>query len=589
MLEHGGMKRALPLVLACVLEFLAGTEATGAEEVLVFRNGRILTVDRDFSQVASFAVRGDRIVAVGEAAVDATVGAAVAAAHAVKTRDLGGKTVLPGLMDSHVHPLSAATYEYDHKVPDIDSIAQLLAYIRARAQALPEGDLISVSQVFITRLAEQRYPTRAELDAAAPLHPVRFSTGPDTMLNSRAMRLAGIDRAYRLPDGHPGLVERDADGEPTGLLRSVTVTLSASNATKAPTPEETRSALRVLFAAYNSVGLTTVADRGASADAVAHYEALRESGALSVRLRVSHTFGVGGQWRTTERAIEQILSHPLRRPDVWLQVVGTKVWLDGGMLTGSALMLEPWGVSAIYGITDPAFRGTQKLSREDLLKMVRKVSGGGMQFAAHAVGDGAVAMLLDVYAEVGREIPIAATRPCLTHSNFMTPESIELAGRLGVVADIQPVWLYLDGRTLLRQFGLSRMSRFQPLHQMVRAGVSFGGGSDHMQKVGSLRSVNPYNPWLGMWTTVARKPRGLDEPLHAEEALSRREAIRMYTIENARVLHIDRDAGSLEVGKLADFIVVDRDVMECELEQLRDTRVLSTWVGGREVWISPEQ
>ncbi len=553
-----------------------------AEQTVVFRNGRILTVDAAFSEVSSIAVRGERVVAVGET----EVAEAIRGQEAVKVVDLGGRMVLPGLMDSHAHPVGAATFEHDHPVPDITNIAQLLAYIRSRAEALPEGTLISVSQVFITRLDEQRYPTRAELDGAAPRHPVRFSTGPDSMLNSLAMRLAGIDRGYRLQEGHPGLVEKDANGEPTGLLRSVSVNLPAAKS-KPLSAEDTRAGLKALFRDYNSVGLTTIADRGSSASAIAHYRKLKESGELSVRLRLSHTFGVGGQWITTERAIDDILQHPLCKGDAWLKIVGTKVWLDGGMLTGSALMQDPWGVSAIYGITDPEYRGTLKIPREDLVRMVRKVAAGGLQFTAHSVGDGAVAMLLGVYEELAKELPIAETRPCLTHSNFMASESIAKAAAIGVVADIQPVWFYLDGRTLLRQFGDARMSRFQPLHRLVEAGVKFGGGSDHMQKIGSLRSINPYNPWLGMATAVTRRTRGMDEPLHPEEALSRAEAIRMYTSWNAHVLKMEKETGSLERGKLADLIVIDRDILSCPADEIRETRVLSTWVGGREVWRAP--
>jgi predicted amidohydrolase YtcJ len=577
------MKRQiLTLVLAGFLGGMMSRWAI-AEQTIVFKNGRILTVDAAFSEVSTLAIRGERVIAVGES----EVAEVIRGRDEVKVVDLGGRMVLPGLMDSHSHPVGAATFEHDHPVPDITNIEQLLAYIRSRAEALPEGTLIAVSQVFITRLHEQRYPTRAELDAAAPRHPVRFSTGPDSMLNSLAMRLAGIDRNYRLQEGHPGLVEKDANGEPTGLLRSVSVNLPAAKTSKPLTADDTVAALKALFRDYNSVGLTTIADRGASASNITHYQKLKESGDLSVRLRLSHTFGVGGQWITTERAIDEILQHPLCKGDAWLKIVGTKVWLDGGMLTGSALMQDPWGVSAIYGITDPEYRGTLKIPREDLVRMVRKVAAGGLQFTAHSVGDGAVAMLLGVYEELGKELPIAETRPCLTHSNFMALESIAKAAALGVVADIQPVWFYLDGRTLLRQFGNARMSRFQPLHRLVEAGVKFGGGSDHMQKIGSMRSINPYNPWLGMSTAVARLTRGMDEPLHPEEALSRAEAIRMYTSWNAHVLKMEKETGSLERGKLADLIVIDRDILSCPADEIRETRVLSTWVGGREVWRSP--
>ena len=571
--------KLLPLLLA--LAFSIAATPGFAAPVTVFTNGKIVTVDATFSITDAMAVEDGRIVALGEKAK---------AFADAKHVDLGGRMVLPGLMDSHAHPVGAATYEFDHPVPDIADIPQLLDYIASRAKALPEGSLIGISQIFITRLKEQRYPTREELDRVAPKHPVQFSTGPDSMLNSLALKLAGIDRNFKVPSGSAGVVEFDAKGEPTGLMHAFSPGIKAKSPKKSPTAAETRELVKKLFADYNSVGFTTIADRGASSGNVDVYQSLRDASALTVRLRLSHTFSTGSVWRTTELELEKIINHPLTKPDPMLQIIGTKIWLDGGMLTGSALMLEPWGVSSIYGIADPNYRGVQRTPNSHHLdKMVRKVAGAGLQFTAHSVGDGAVKLLLDTYEEVAKDTPnlrptLRDTRPCITHCNFMTPDSIAQAARLGAVIDMQPIWFHLDGATLLKQFGNERMSRFQPLRALFDAKVPVGGGSDHMQKIGSLRSINPYNPWLAMWITVGRKCRFMDEPLHPEGGLTREEAIRLYTINNAQILFLEKECGSLELGKRADFIIIDRDVLKCPLDDLKDTKVRETWLDVKQVW-----
>jgi predicted amidohydrolase YtcJ len=166
----------------------------------------------------------------------------------------------------------------------------------------------------------------------------------------------------------------------------------------------------------------------------------------------------------------------------------------------------------------------------------------------------------------------------------MSIEAIDKMKALGVVADLQPAWLYLDAPTLRRQFGDERMTWFQPLKSLFKAGVTAGGGSDHMQKIGSLRSVNPYNPFLGMWTTITRQSKGSTQPLHTEQALSREQAIRFYTINNAKLMFLEKDTGSLEPGKRADFIVLDTDLLNCPVDAIRDTKCSRTYVDGKLVF-----
>ncbi|MBI4602517.1 MAG: amidohydrolase family protein [Planctomycetes bacterium] len=569
-------------VLAVLLASAAAPRARrlpAAEEAadLILHGAKVVTADAAFSIREAIAVRGDRIARVGSSEEILEL-----RGPGTTVLDLGGRTVLPGLIDSHVHACDASMTEHDHPVPVMSSIEDVLAYVSDRALALPEGAWIEVRQVFITRLREQRYPSRAELDRAAPRHPVVFATGPDASLNGLALERSGIRKGFAVSDGGPGRVELDpATGEPTGILRGCTRLVKAERSGREPAEEDRGRRLANLLRDYNSNGITAVLDRDASPEELERYRRLRDEGRLTVRVMASHHVEGHGSLEKALEDVRKAAAHPLRRADPWLRVIGVKAFLDGGMLTGSAYLREPWGVSRIYGITDPEYRGLLFIPREKLLPIVRAAVEAGLQFTAHSVGDGAVHALLDAYEEVGRSLPLRATRPCLTHSNFMSREAIEAAARMGVLVDAQPAWLYLDARTLVQQFGYDRLRWFQPWKSIFRAGGVAGGGSDHMQKVGAFRSVNPYSPFLGMWVAVSRRARGYEGRLHPEEALTREEALRLYTSSNARLLFLEDQAGSLEEGKLADLIVLDRDVLSCPEEAIPGTRVLRTYAGGR--------
>ena len=572
------LKPLCSCVVVSLVILSSGLTAAAGDPTLILHRGRIATVDKDFRMVEALAVDGDRIVAVGTNADVLKL-----AGNTTRVVDLAGKFVSPGLIDSHVHPLAAALTEFDHPIPDMQSIGDVLAYIRARARVLPPGEWIEVHQVFITRLQEQRYPTRQELDEAAPGHPVLFATGPDAALNSLALKLSGIDRDFK-PTG-VGFVEKDpATGEPTGVLRRLKRYVKAEASATSPTDSDRQRRLAELLADYNSVGITAIGDRDADRGAVDVYRALLAAGKLTTRVAISQHVDTDGELEAIQKTIRSIAADPLTKDDPMLRIVGIKTYLDGGMLTGSAYLREPWGVSQIYGISDPTYRGLLFIPRERLLPIVEATVAAGLQFTAHSVGDGAVHTLLDVYEEVNRTTPLGDTRPCITHSNFMSREAVEQAARLGVVLDIQPAWLYLDTRTLTAQFGYERLRYFQPLRTIFDAGVTAGGGSDHMQKIGSLRSINPYNPFLGIWTTLARRAKGYEGQLHPEEALTREEALRFYTINNARVLRQEQRIGSLEVGKQADFVVLDTDLLTCPLDEVREAKAVSTWLGGKQVW-----
>lgn len=574
--------RGVLMVMVMVMAMAWSVAMEGAEPAdLVLHSGSIYTANADDAVVTALAVRGGELIAVGTN--DEVLPLAGPRTQVI---DLAGKFVCPGLIDSHVHAGAAAMFEFDHDVPDMESIEDVLAYVRQRAAVVPAGEWIVLQQVFITRLAEQRYPTRAELDAAAPLHPVVFRTGPDASVSSLALSLSGIDREFAAR--HPDQVQVDpTTGEPTGLLRKYSGLLK----TKSPSTERKASEaerlerLAALLRDYNAVGITSAIDRNCSESNQRDYEELERRGQLYVRMRLSRSLEANDPLDTVQRKLDGIAADPLfTAGSDRLRIIGVKVFLDGGMLTGSAYMSRPWGVSRIYGIDDPEYRGMRYIAAEVLMPVVRECVRRNLAFTAHSVGDGAVAGLLDAYAEVNRELPVGPTHSTITHSNFMSAESIRRCADLGVGVDIQPAWLYLDAHTLAAQFGEERLRYFQPLASLFAAGVPAGGGSDHMQKVGSLRSINPYDPFLGMWTAITRQSRRYDHPLYPEEALSRVQALRFYTINNAWLMRAEDRLGSLEVGKRADLIVVNRNLLTCPVDELRQARVVATYVDGDQVF-----
>lgn len=571
------LSRTMFAALLCV----AAPALAADEPDLLIHNGRIVTVDAQFKVAEAMAVKGERIVSVGSNSDIRKL-----AGEKTKVVDLKGQMVLPGLNDTHTHPTGAAMHEFNHPVPDMQTIGDVLAYIRQRAEASEPGDWVSVSQIFVTRLRDQRFPTRKELDEVAPKNPVMFSTGPDAALNTLALEASGLTKDFKITDGQPGFLEKDPKtGELTGMLRSCTrLAKPKSSKSKSASKQEQGDRLKALFSAYNAVGLTSISDRNASDGSTDLYKELSDKDELTCRIFLSYGVSAQDSIENIEKRVKKAVQHPLHAYNnrVWLR--GVKIFLDGGMLTGSAYMRKPWGVSQIYSITDPEYRGVLFVQPDKLRDIARVVLSNNLQMTAHSVGDGAVHALIDAYEHVNKELPVKNLRPCITHCNFMSLEAIEKMQQLGIVADLQPAWLYLDGATLFKQFGEERTAYFQPYKTAFEKGVVVGGGSDHMQKIGSLRSINPYNPWLGIWTTLTRQPRWTEQPLHAEQRISREQAIRLYTTNNAYLTFEEKEKGSLEAGKLADFIVIDRDVLQCSVDEIRDVNVRQTWLGGKLVY-----
>lgn len=584
----GDMTRRVLLVIAGLLALLVRVEivpAEGKDEPpdLIVHHAKILTADERFTIAEALAIRGERIVAVGS---DEDI--LKLRGPQTKSLDMQGRNVLPGLYDSHIHPVGAATSELGEPLPYLQSLKDVFAYIRKKTQELPEGEWIVLRFAFPTRLAEARFPTRAELDEAAPKHPVLYNAGPASMVNSMALKVSGITK--ETPNPGTGVIVKDpTTGEPTGMLRSADSVLKrsgGSGATKSGGGDK-RDAVKKLFALYNSFGLTSGSDRNADRAALDLYYDLHKSGELTLRLNVARSFNPSGSREQIARQFDDLpgkdgLGGPTGKGGVWIRIGPIKFFLDGGMLNGTAYMRQPWPPGPTYQIVEKDYRGLLFVKPEQVKVVAEEGAKRGWAVTAHCAGEGAMDVLLDAYEFADRITPIKDLRFCITHANFPSLENLKRCQRLGVCADVQPAWLYKDGATISKVLGKERTRWFQPYKSWLQYTI-IGGGSDHMIKLDPEQSTNPWNPWLGIEVTLTRKTeRG--PVLFPDEALTREQALRLYTINNAYLGREEKDKGTLETGKLADLIVIDRDYLTCPVRSISQTRVLLTMVGGKVVF-----
>jgi predicted amidohydrolase YtcJ len=245
-------------------------------------------------------------------------------------------------------------------------------------------------------------------------------------------------------------------------------------------------------------------------------------------------------------------------------------------------MRQPWPIGPTYQVTEKDYRGLLFVKPDRLKAAVEEAAKRKWQVTAHCAGEAGMDVLMDAYEHVNRVTKIKPLRFCITHANFPSKHNLERCRDLGVCADVQPAWLYKDGNTLAKMLRPERVRWFQPYKTWLKY-TTIGGGSDHMLRYDSLDSTNPWNPWLGIWVCLTRATeRG--KPLEPNEALTREEALRLYTINNAYLHNEEKVKGTIEVGKLADLIVVDRDVLKCPVDDVRKAKVLFTIVGGKVVY-----
>ena len=558
--------------------FLACSGAAHAANAdLILHNGKIVTVDSRFSIAQAVAIKGNHIAAVGSDA--AVLGSE--RGPATRVVDLHGRTVLPGLIDSHVHPIEASLSEYRGPLPTFNSYAAVRQYLLERAKVVPKGHWIVVPRTFPTRLAEMRMPTRELLDVIRD-HPVMFDASYTVIVNSYALKMCGITRDTPNPPG--GVIVKDANGEPNGILKNAESLLKGLDHAEKFTEAEKLDALEAMHKRYIAAGLTSIIDRAMSQDQIALYHKLYAQHRLHIRTYMTWRMPTNAP---TDVLVKRIEAAPYSRAkgDDWLRFGVFKVTLDGGMTIGTAYQRAPYGPfgKQLYGMTNPDDRGQLFVPPDKLLAVMRAARNKGWQITAHSQGGGAVDALLDAFEALNREKPIRPVRAHLIHASFQSPAAIARMKRMGVLADVQADWLYLDGPALKKVFGAEGMRYFFPLRSYIDAGIVVAGGTDHMIGFDKNTAVNPYNPFLGMWIEVVRKMKD-GEVLDPEQRITRAEALKTYTIWGAYMQENEKEKGSIEPGKLADMVVIDRDYLTCPEDQIKEIEPVQVVLDGKTVW-----
>jgi predicted amidohydrolase YtcJ len=547
---------------------------SAADADLILHNGKIVTVDSGFTIQQAVAVKAGAIAAVGS---DASI---LKAERGPNTHviDLHGRTVLPGLVDAHVHALEAALSEYRAPLPPLDSDSAIQAYIRAQAAKTPKGAWIVVPRTFPTRIREMRMPTRELLDIEHD-HPVMFDASYTVILNSAALKLCGIDRNTPNPPG--GEIVKDAGGEPNGILKNAQSLIKGLDRSARFTEAEKLDALEQQLKRYLAAGLTTVGDRAVNAEQIAAYQKLKADGRLPIRAVLTWRPDASQPAAALQQQIESA-PYATNTGDSWLKFGSFKLTLDGGMTIGTAYQRYPYGAfgKQLYGKTNPDDRGQLFIAPDKLLAVMRTARNRGWQLTTHDQGGGAVDNFLDTLEALDREKPIAPTRSHVMHASFQSPAAIARMKKMGILADVQSSWLYFDGPALEQVFGYDGMRYFYPLRSYIDAGIILAAGSDHMIGHDKDHAVNPYNPFFSMWTEVTRlTSRG--KVLHPEEKITRAEALKTHTIWPAYLQFAEKERGSIERGKLADLVVIDRDYLACPEPEIKDIQPLLTILNGR--------
>lgn len=543
----------------------------------ILMHGRIHTEDVNRSVAQALAVRGNTIEAVGtDRDVSVLVGPQT---HVV---DLRGRVVLPGMIDAHTHPAQSAQDLGKCSLQDRLMTPEILKTEVAHCLAQEPPDhphWLEVVGVNVSKLTL----TRQQLDQMLSQRPLLLvdASGHTLFANSAALEAAHVDSATKDPTG--GHIERDADGKPTGTLRDTAMRI-VMRAKPASSMSFEVSQLDRALSAMRAVGITSVQDANVDEHDMRLYQTLYDEHRLSMRVR--GTFGL----KNTDRPAEVLIGEAIEFRKRWnidpdfLRADAIKIFADGDIEYPSqtAALLAPY-LDASGRPTQN--RGPTYYSQSHLNQIVAAADAAGFTVHVHAIGDRATRSALDAFAYARKQNGIRDNRDQIAHLELVDPQDFPRFKQLGVIANFQLLWATNDSQSYiaagtLPYIGAERARHLYPARSLLDAGAMIAGGSDW--------GVSSFDPFIAMEYGITRRENRGSEPLLPEQSIPLQAIVDAYTINAAFALKQERSTGSLERGKRADFVVLDRDIFALNPYDLHSTRVLLTYLDGHQVYAAEQ-
>jgi predicted amidohydrolase YtcJ len=551
------MKTPLALMLCCALSIAVFPQGF-ADMILL--NGKIWTVDEKQPEVEAVAVIGNRIAAVGTTnEIRKWIG------PQTRVIDLGGKRVVPGFNDAHVHFLDGGAGLASVQLRDAASPEEFRKRIGEFAAKLPKGRWVLNGNWDHENWKPANLPTRQLIDAVTPDNPVFINRldGHMCLANSLALKLAGVTRDTKDPDG--GSVVRDANGEPTGVLKDAAMSF-VFKVVPDPTEDEMIEAIRAAMRYAASSGVTSVQDMSASPEVFGVYQKLLSRGELTVRVSGHQPLA---QWERLARVGIRAGFGSDK-----LKIGGLKGFADGSLGSTTALFFEPY-------LDDPKTSGLpsdEMFPESKMLDRIVKADKAGLQVAIHAIGDKANKTILDFFAEAEKQDGPRDRRFRIEHAQHLRPEEIKRFGTQRVIASMQPYHAIDDGRWAENRIGPERAKGTYAFRSLLDAGAVLAFGSDWF--------VAPMEPLAGIYGAVTRRTLDGKRPNGwvPEQKITVAEAVKAFTLGSAYASFDEKVKGSVEVGKLADFAVLSADIFQINPVEIEKAKVVMTIFDGKVIY-----